>query len=164
MPAANTYTQIASTTVATAGVITFSSIPGTYTDLILVVNGFASADGQISLRFNGATTNYSSTFLTADGTSAGSTRETATTYMQLGYYDRFNTSTNSTAICQIMNYANTTTFKTVLARMNNTSYGVGASVGLWRATPVAITSVQASAAGNNFAVGTTASLYGITAA
>jgi hypothetical protein len=84
--------------------------------------------------------------------------------MQLGYYDRFNTSTNSTAICQIMNYANTTTYKTVLARMNNTSYGVGASVGLWRATPVAITSVEASAAGNNFAVGTTASLYGIAAA
>ena len=164
MAAGNTFSQIASTTLGTAGVITFTSIPATYTDLVLVVRGFASADGQISLRFNSATTNYSTTSLTANGTSAGSTSQNAVTYMQLGYYDRFDTSTQSTAICQIMNYANTTTFKTVLARMNNTSYGVGASVGLWRATPVAITSVEASAAGNNFAIGTTASLYGITAA
>lgn len=159
-----TYEKIATNTLGSASTITFSSIPSTYTDLILIVAGFASADGQISLRFNGATTNYSSTSLTADGTTAGSTRQTATTYMQLGYYDRFNTSTQSNAICHIFNYANTTTYKTVLARMNNTSYGVGASVGLWRATPVAITSVEASAAGNNFAIGTTATLYGIKAA
>jgi hypothetical protein len=165
MAAGNTYTQIASTTLGSAGTITFSSIPATYTDLVLVVNGKANSTvGQLALRLNGDTaTNYSETILEGDGTTASTLRITSGSYMQLGYYAYFDATNQATGICHIMNYANTTTNKTVLARMNNTALATSTSVGLWRST-AAINSIVVSAATNSFATGTTASLYGITAA
>jgi hypothetical protein len=65
-----------------------------------------------------------------------------------------------------MNYANTTTFKTVLIRANNSSTGVDLILGLWRKTPEAITSITIKNTGtsSNFAIGSTLTLYGIKAA
>jgi hypothetical protein len=62
-----------------------------------------------------------------------------------------------------MNYANTTTYKTILSRINNPGGYVNASVSLWRKTPEAITTLEAYAA-SNWASGTTFTLYGIKAA
>lgn len=157
-----TYTLIASSTLGSSGTVTFSSIPQTYTDLIVVAAGTSTGNGQISLRFNGVTNSYSTTTLTGDGSSAGSTRETAATYMQLGYWNYFTSGTYSSGYAHIFDYANTTTFKTVLSRMGNTGTGIGASVGLWRST-AAITSVEVLPASYNFASGTTVKLYGIEA-
>ena len=42
MAAGSTYTPIATTTLGSAGTITFSSIPSTYTDLVIVLNGNGS--------------------------------------------------------------------------------------------------------------------------
>ena len=64
-----------------------------------------------------------------------------------------------------MNYANTTTYKTVLSRdaLNNASDGaVEAFVGLWRSTS-AINTIQIKPDSGNFNTGTF-SLYGILAA
>jgi hypothetical protein len=159
----STYTPIATTTLGSAGTVTFSSIPSTYTDLIVVAAGTATGNGQFSLRFNGGTSLYSTTTLTANGSGAGSTRETAPTYLQLGYYEYFD-SNQTVAIGHIMNYANTTTFKTVISRTSNASAGVGASVGLWRST-AAINSVTVlPTAAYNFSAGTVVSLYGVKSA
>jgi len=159
----STYTPIATTTLGSAGTVTFSSIPATYTDLIVIVNGKATGNGQLSMRINGGTSLYSTTSLTANGSSAGSTRETAATYLQFGYYGYFDASNQAMAIAHIMNYANTTTFKTILATERNSATGVDASVGLWRSTS-AINSVEVYASGANLAAGTVVSLYGVKSA
>ena len=75
MPA--TYEPIASTTLGTAAAdITFSSIPGTYTDLVLVLyGGFATAASDLYTQFNSDTgTNYSNSDLRGNGTAAAANR------------------------------------------------------------------------------------------
>jgi hypothetical protein len=66
-----------------------------------------------------------------------------------------------------MNYSNSTTYKTVLGRSNRASSDTAADVGLWRSTS-AITRIDLAMGGsfptNNFASGSTFTLYGIAAA
>lgn len=161
MPA--TYEPISTQTLGTAvGSVTFSSIPATYTDLVLVFNGTAASTQAMELRFNGDTaTNYSATRLYGDGASAVSDRSSTSDVMLVG-----NVYTSQTAnILQIMNYANTTTFKTVLCRSNNAGAQVSARVGLWRKTPEAITTILVRPSGGaNFSIGCELTLYGIKAA
>jgi hypothetical protein len=163
MPAGNTYEAIATQTLGSATAsVTFSSIPSTYTDLVIVVNGTMSAsENSLGLRLNGDTaTNYSSTALYGDGVSAASLRQTNDTKMYLG---RMTSVNNSTSLIYVQNYSNTTTNKTVLSRGNSTAI-VMATVSLWRST-AAVTSVTVSDyASSNFLTGTTFSLYGIKAA
>jgi hypothetical protein len=63
-----------------------------------------------------------------------------------------------------MNYANTTTYKTVLTRANAAASGVDASVGLWGST-AAITSITFDLPlVRTISTGSTFTLYGIKAA
>ena len=152
-----TYTLIASTTLSTAGSATFSSIPQTYTDLVVVVNVSASQSPvNGALRFNNDTTNYSSTRITGDGTSATSTRDANDDVLRTGVV-----STDSVVISQVFDYANTTTYKTVLSRAGGASDRVAAFVGTWRST-AAITTL--AVLNLNYPIGTTFKLYGIEAA
>lgn len=74
----NTYTLIASSTVGSGGAssIDFTSIPSTYTDLVLFGsarnNTGANAD-WIAATFNGSTSSFSARLLQGDGSSASST-------------------------------------------------------------------------------------------
>jgi hypothetical protein len=62
-----------------------------------------------------------------------------------------------------MDYANTTTYKTVLSRGNEAAAEVNAEVGLWRST-VAITSLALDLeTGIDFSIGSNFKLYGIQA-
>jgi hypothetical protein len=156
----NTYTELLKTTVGTAtSSVTLSSIPSGYTDLVLVCN-FINTIGQTDhgVRFNGDTaSNYSRTQLYGTGSVAGSNRGTNETSMNfLGYIG----TSWGVSIMQIMNYSNTTTYKTALSRANGASDLVIAAAGLWRNTS-AITSLDIIASAGNFAVGSTFSLYGI---
>lgn len=79
---ANTYIPIASTTLSTsAASVTFSSIPQTYTDLVLRVSARATPAGntiQLGIQFNGNTSAvYSNTILRGNGSTASSTRDTS---------------------------------------------------------------------------------------
>lgn len=166
MAAANTYTQIASTTLGTAAAsVTFSSIPATYTDLVVIcsVQTATGGDDSVGFQFNGDTTgNYSFSYMNADGSSASSGRAGTQGSMQFGLV---NSSNWGVSIGHIQNYANTNTKKTVLGRGNMSSL-IRAYVGLWKATPAAINSVTVLSTPNvyNFIVGSQFSLYGITAA
>lgn len=162
MAAGATYTTLATTTLGSnASDVTFSSISGSYTDLVVVINGYMTVDDNVFLQFNSDTgSNYSVTYIYGNGTSATSTRNSNQTQMQLG---GILTTSSGVAIYSIQNYSNTTTNKTVLARTGHASGGTQARVGLWRST-AAITTVKIGATSGNFVSGTTFSLYGIAAA
>ena len=159
-----TYEPIATTTASgSVSSITFSSISGTYTDLVLIIAGSgASSGGNILLQFNGDTgTNYSTTILYGDATTAGSLNASNASSVNIGDLD---STVQSNTLISIMNYANTTTYKTALGRSNRAGTAVVSKVGLWRSTS-AITSVKVFfSSGDNFTSGTTLTLYGIASA
>ena len=160
-----TYEPIATTTLGTAAAsVTFSTISGAYTDLVLVTNlSSATSNQSIYVQFNADTgANYSRTVMYGDGTSASSSRDTSYNYIRMG----FNTGDRTANITQIQNYSNATTFKSTLSRSNTYPGSAGyvyASVGLWRNTN-AITSVLIGTDTGNFATGSTFTLYGIASA
>ena len=169
MAAGSTYTPIATTTLGTAvSNITFSSISGSYTDLVLIVSTAmtSSGTGDLSLQFNSDTgSNYSATALSGNGSSVLSNRYTNETQVRCTYYGYLDTPIG-TYIINLQNYSNSTTYKTLISRANNTGNGTNSSVGLWRSTS-AITAIKVMATGGNatnFIVGSTFSLYGISAA
>lgn len=175
--ATNTYVALKTTTVATATpTVTLDNIPQGYTDLVIVCN-YASTNSISFLYgyFNSDTgTNYSLTELYGNGTSALSTRASNLSVPWLAYDIACSSTVGDTiTTINIMNYSNTTTFKTYIARTNraNTTGGAGyvgtdVQVGLWRSTS-AITSVtlknNTSSVDYNFAVGSTFTVYGIAA-
>lgn len=158
----NTYEAIATNTLGSAAAsVTFSSIPSTYTDLVLVVNGTAGSLVGTFVQFNSDTgSNYSTTYLYGDGSSALSTRASNQNAIQTGNITSGN---QCIGIVQVMNYSNTTTNKTVLSRYGNVSNSTGAQVGLWRSTS-AINTILVLTNSSTFSTGTTFSLYGIAAA
>jgi hypothetical protein len=162
----STYTPIATNTLTSAASsVTFSSISGTYTDLIIVCTPTRVTTGaeELVFQFNSDTgTNYSSTILTGDGSTASSIRFSNQTYANVNYNSNVS-QTQTTQIYQLMNYSNSTTFKTLIGRGSTASSGVEAAVSLWRNT-AAVTSIAAKLKnGNNFATGSTFTLYGIKA-
>jgi len=162
---ASTYEKIATTTLSsTTNTVTFSSISGAYTDLVLIINGKSDAEASPVLQFNSDTgNNYSDTYMSGRSTNAtASVRDTSQPYIWLVAYSRLNTSNlNLLSIINVMNYSNSTTYKTVLTRSGNAVQGnVDTGVGLWRNTN-AITSISVKTASNNFVSGSTFTLYGI---
>lgn len=163
MPA--TYDKIATYTVPSAQAsYTFTTIPSTYTDLVIVAAGTISSSAPSTyIRFNSDTgSNYSYTYLTGDGSSATSSRASNQTSMLVTYNGAISSSPNAN-IVQVLNYSNSTTNKTVLSRANQAQYGTDAIVGLWRSTS-AITSITFITGGTGFASGSTFTLYGIKSA
>ncbi len=163
MAAGATYTPIATTTLGSAAAnIEFTSIPGTYTDLVLITSvKYVSSEQGLALTFNSDTgTNYSATYLYGNGSTATSGRDTGNVHIPIARADDSNF---WAGVTNISNYSNTTTYKTVLSRGNSGTYVI-AYVGMWRSTS-AVTSLKvANLTGSNFASGSTFSLYGIAAA
>jgi hypothetical protein len=163
MPAGSTYSTIATTSLtSTSSTINFNSIPNSYTDLVLIINGNASALADSTLRFNNDSgSNYSIVRVYSTGNGNVFTdRYNSQAEMLIG---DFNTSSNTATILHIQNYSNTSTNKTILLRANIANSILFATTGLWRNT-AAITSVNIRCAVGAFSVGSTFTLYGIAAA
>ena len=164
MPA--TYEPIATTTLgSSASTITFSSIPGTYTDLRLVIVAKGTAASDVNMKFNSSSTACSWTQLAGDGSSASSGRITTgvgRAYITLNF-NVLSTSQFYFYTADIFSYAGSTnkTCLTTFQEDNNGSGYVGRKVGLWQVTS-AITQIDLN--GTDFAAGTTATLFGIKAA
>jgi hypothetical protein len=177
MNAGNMYgamVPIASTTLTSSGDVYFTNIPQTYQDLFISVYGRSTQALTTSSYFGGfnfnygSNTNYSSTTLKGDGSSATSTRQSD----QQGIWaDGILPGASSTlgifgaTTIYILNYANTSTFKTYLMRCASDLNGSGATtltVGTWRQTS-AISTVYLTAS-VAFAAGSQLTLYGIRAA
>jgi hypothetical protein len=169
MAAGSTYTPIATNTLGTAASsVTFSSISGAYTDLV-VISDCSVGSGTLYFGYqvgNGSVdtgSNYSYTYLLGSGTAASSGAAGGTIlepFTNTGANNRLN------IITSFQNYSNTTTYKTSLTRSNSPSNtrAVAASVGLWRSTSAINTIKILSIDANNFNVGSTFTLYGIAAA
>jgi len=178
--ATNTYVALNKITVGTAvSSVTFSSIPQGYTDLVLVARcqstSSAPADTRCFVQVgNGSVdtgSNYSHTDLYGTGSAAGSLRESSRTQVdQVVYNATSDGGEFATLTYHFMSYSNTTTYKTVLQRGNQTTNSqattyVGAQASLWRSTS-AIDTIKVYTGGpsaGNWSVGSTFSLYGIKA-
>ena len=162
-----TYSLIASTTISGTSTITFtfSSIPQTFTDLVLICDAKASNGAAIGISPNSATGTFSGTYLYGNGTSAASNRRSNATssFLYIGYNFNLTSSNGGNCIAHFMDYANTTTYKTVLSRYNVPASGTEAGVSLWQNT-AAITSLSIVCNDPYYwLAGTTFKLYGIQA-
>lgn len=159
-----TYSLIASNTVTGSAVssVAFNSIPQTFTDLILICNNLTESTNQQGyIRFNGDSgSNYSRTLMYGDGTSAVSFRQTNQSGLNVGMSS---TAPGQTIIMNIMDYSNSTTFKTVLDRQTNTGT-TQALVYLWRSTSaISSLTINSFDGSNSISVGSKFRLYGIQA-
>jgi hypothetical protein len=159
-----TYEKIATTTLGSdAATITFNSISQSYTDLVFITSGAAQTGGggSVKLQFNGDTaSNYSYLYMFGAGSGTGSTGLASNQAVCL--VNRHNT-TDGSGWASIMNYSNTTTYKSLISRGGGNNIAI-TFAGTWRST-AAITSITCSMeSGPGFAAGFTATLYGIKAA
>jgi hypothetical protein len=166
MPLPSTMTPIATATISGSSTasFTFSSLPQGYTDLIVIKDGSQTGGSNTGLRYNGDSgSNYSATYVYGTGSAAGSGRDTSTTQMIFDYVPT--TGNRTISKIQILNYSNTTTYKTMLWRRDDVVNATQAGVGLWRST-AAITSLTfvQTVGSSYFSDGTTFTLYGIKAA
>lgn len=161
-----TYALITSQTLGSAtSTLTLDSIPATYTDLKLVISATASSTAHhIFFRLNSdSSSNYSWTNVGGDGSTPGSSRLSTQPEGRLTYAAAVRTGAPTQVEANFMDYANTTTYKTVISRNGRASDGVEATVNLWRKTPEAINSIYLFTTGPSFAAGSTFELYGIEA-
>ena len=166
---APTYELIASNTLNTsAASVTFSSIPGTYTDLVVRISTRSSGAGGVFMQLNSdASSLYSTTRLRGTGASASSARTTDATNLYFGL-DVNSTSTANTFTSQeiyIPNYtvAQNRAISNFLVQENDaasTYTNIDIQAGLYRSTTT-ITSVTILKTSGNFVSGSSFFLYGI---
>jgi hypothetical protein len=160
-----TYTPLAIVTLGSSATsVTFSSIPATYRDLVLVCNWQNSGSGSASrLQLNGDTgSNYFGVWMTGNGTSAISSSETSQTSARIAgaAVGPANTYSNI-AILQFLDYSATDKHKTVISRYGSTATETQATASRYASTS-AITSIRFfDILGQTFQTGSTFNLYGI---
>lgn len=167
MPAGATYNAIATTTLASAQAnLEFSSISSAYTDLVVVYTLIAeTASSDMYLRVNNdSATNYSNNILWGNGSTTGSNRFASAAQIRINYVtDVLTTARTTILVCNFNNYSNTTQNKTVTYKAGLGSDGLDYGAGLWRSTS-AINRITLFLLSGNWGIGSTATLYGITAA
>ena len=163
-----TYKKIASVTVGSGGTttISFTSIPATYTDLLVKMSLRADTTADyISLRFNSSTSSFTSRYLLGDGSAASSGSRTDTFQSATVNLSTFTASTFSNAELYIPNYAGSTnkSFSIDTINENNaTTAYMQLIAGLWSNTAAISSITMVSGAGaSNFVQYSTATLYGI---
>ena len=167
-----TYTLINSVTVGAGGAATivFSSIPATYTDLVLKVSARIDSATELSrlrVRFNGDTANnYTNRLVYQINGTVGSDSSGASSGITYFYATGANatSSTFSSSELYIPNYAGSTQKSVSVdtaTENNSTNIIMGLSAGLWSGTS-AITSMEISDTNTfTFVQYTTAYLYGV---
>ena len=157
-----TYTPLATVTLGTTVTsVTFSSIPATYRDLILIsqVQSVSGTD-SLDIRLNGdATTDKSNVFMNGNGSSASSYTQNNVASINAG--DVYSTDRNTVSISQIFDYSATDKHKTVLTRYSRAA-NIVLAIASRQPTTSAITSVEVRC-GTSFASGSTFALYGVIA-
>jgi hypothetical protein len=160
-----TYTPIASNTLSSnQSTVSFSSFSG-YTDLRIIANIKLTGANGVYFQPNADTSSsYSATTLYGTGSAVVSSRLTTGDLGGTGFYipgGTFSTSTYSVVQIDLMNYANTSIFKTAVIRYSTSDGRVGSSVELYAKTNAITSLVFGCDGGGSIAAGSTISLYGI---
>jgi hypothetical protein len=145
--------------------LTFSSIPGTFRDLVLVVDTIRATTGSTTLgvRFN-ANTGNSYHYVTIEGNGSNTNGPTGTdTFVTASAFTNvFNGLDRALIIYNIMDYSTSNKNIPVLSRASNASAVTALAAGRWGfAGPV--TQVDVFATTGQFATGSIFTLYGIPA-
>lgn len=170
---ANTYTLIASNTLSSsAASVTFSAIPGTYTDLVLRIsarnNDTGNATGNIQMTLNGTPsgTAHSFTYLAGTGAAVSSARGSSSSFINIfrGIDGPSATaSTFSSVEIYIPSYLvsqNKPIGAFAVNENNSTTAYMSTVAGLWSSTS-AITSIHLESSSGSFVSGSSFFLYGI---
>lgn len=163
---ATTYTLISSNVLGTtASSITFSSIPQTYTDLVVRASLAESTGSGTFIRLNGSSSAvYSRTGIRGDGSSAISSRASnGTEWLQLQATNQTTANTFSSHELYIPNY---TLSSNKPASNFYTTEGNSATQYIWNWALLfnntsAVTSITYDANGDTFIAGSSFYLYGI---
>jgi hypothetical protein len=161
-----TYKVTGSNLLGTTGV-TFSSIPQTYTDLVVVQTTKVTAPAINVTRIGNNTINtngyYGTTQIGGSGGTASSTRYSGQSAWgsvlahQTGDWGNYN--------INIQNYSSSSTFKTALAHFNNYTYGASELIAYSCQVNLPINMIQLYLdRAEYYVVGSTFTLYGIKAA
>lgn len=167
----STYEPIATTSMSGTYIVDFTSIPSSYTDLRLVIVSRSAAGGGTSSGIfvnlnNDYTSLYSVTRLGGDGASAFSNRSsTQTEFNVLPGAAGSGSASNifSLTTIDLMSYTGSTN-KTGLVTCSLDRNGAGTvsrQAFLWRNTSAVNRITLTDASNNNWASGSTATLYGI---
>jgi hypothetical protein len=165
---ANTFELIASSTVGSGGAasIDFTSIPNTYTDLVLKISGRQGAENAFDITFNGATTSYAVKRLQGDGSSATSNDAAGTTsaIRVIGIASSGSTAnTFGNSEIYIPNYAGSTNKSVSIDGVNEdnaTAAYMNLAAGI-RSNTAAINQITITPRAGNIAQYSTAYLYGV---
>lgn len=164
MPA--TYDSIATQTITNTitSSVTFSSIPQTFTDLVLI--GYCSILNSSSNLF--ITTNLNG--ITSGRCIFGYGTSTSRNVFRRGFTDVAESSNSQPIALEInlLGYSRTNIYKNYLSRWNTMSTSgsnrqTGIAAGIWETGTSAVTSItiQTAGGGSNFSNGSSFSLYGI---
>jgi hypothetical protein len=142
--------------------VTFSSIPATYRDLIIVINPISATTSatEVLTRINSDTgSNYPYVRMKGNGSVASSSSGTFTKVPQAVAVASNATSRNQ-SIIQIMDYAQTDKHKSILTRYDWGPEETETYATRWANTN-AITTLSFTGDSQNLGTGTTIALYGI---
>lgn len=165
MPATFDYIATAN---PTGAAFQFTSIPQTYTDLVLMVNArVGSAWDILAMQPLGSGSGYSGTYIEGNGNTGGF--GTSEISFRMGYIPGSSQSNMWSADqIHINNYASTTRFKTVYSASrypntqgNQQAFSTQWKIGLWQNTSAITSLTIGTANGGSFASGTNITLYGI---
>jgi hypothetical protein len=154
-----TYKALATVTLGTsAASVTFSSIPATYRDLVMVLNCKVVSGDRFPRGVLNADTgsNYQRVALQSDGNGVFSNTGTDA-FLTLG---NANTTFGSNSLVYFMDYSATDKHKTVICRSGVPGLQIRAVCNRW-ANTAAITSIKVELDGSSYDTGSTFSLYGI---
>jgi hypothetical protein len=161
-----TYTPLATVTLgSSASSVTFSSIPATYRDLILVFSGANTGTNDIRFRLNADTgSNYSAVFMRGTG---GNLAQSGSFTDSNAYLTTSNAVSTDRVLstASLMDYSATDKHTTMLVRSGYSTVDgrqVEAQAIRW-ANTAAVTTIAISTSSNQLATGTVISLYGVIA-
>ncbi len=168
-----TYTLISSNVLtSSAASVTFSSIPATYTDLVIRSSARNDSSGSVQCSYkitinSDSGSNYSFTTLRGSGTAASSTTLSSQTSLRLDYQGVGGTATSNTfgsSEIYIPNYLSTSSRPIGVfgaGEDNATTAFRAAIAGLYRGSSAITSIVIADLDANNFVSGSSFYLYGI---
>jgi hypothetical protein len=146
--------------------IEFTSIPQTFTDLVLLFSGRSARVASFEeyrIYFNGANSNLSTRYLEGDGSSSASST-TANGFIGIGNSSNSTASTFGNTSIYIPNYtsSNAKSFSVDnVSEANGTTSYQDIVAGLWNQTAAINAITLTNGTGSNWLAGTSATLYGV---